>query len=159
VMQAMLLTRLKIATAALLVLAVAGSGVGLLAHQAGVAGPAPVAGQESAKREQPEREARRDTVQLKKPGPDEDPPPRITAYFERADLDKITVTIRGKHGAVLATITLPVAADAKITRNGKPLPLADLKPGWRLRIMLSADESKAVTIRVMEREVNDVNRP
>jgi len=28
-----------------------------------------------------------------------------------------------------------------------------------LRIMLSADESKVVTIRVKEREVNDVNPP
>jgi hypothetical protein len=78
---------------------------------------------------------------------DEDPPPRITAYLERVDQGKITVTIRYRD-AVLDTVTIPVAADAKITRNDKPLRLADLKPGWLLRIMLSPDESKVVTIRV-----------
>jgi hypothetical protein len=159
VMQAMLLARLKIATAAVLMLAVAGSGAGLLAHQAGAAGPAPVAGQEGAKREQPEWEARRDTITLKERGPDEeDPPPRVTAFFERADQANLTVTFRHR-GAVLDTVTLPVAADATITWNDKPLRLADLKPGWLLKIMLSADESKVVTIRVKEREVTDVNRP
>jgi hypothetical protein len=91
------------------------------------------------------------------PGPDEDPPPRLTAFFERADQAKITVTFRHR-GAVLDTVTLPVAADAMITWNDKPLQLADLKPGWLMRIMLSADESKAVAIRVQERESHDVSR-
>jgi RNA polymerase sigma factor (sigma-70 family) len=85
------------------------------------------------------------------PGPDEDPPPRITAFFERADQAKITVTFRHR-GAVLDTVTLPVAADAAITRNDQPLRLADLKPGWLLRIVLSADESEVVAIRVKDRE-------
>jgi len=81
------------------------------------------------------------------PGPDEDTPPRITAYFEGVEQGKITVTFRYR-GAVLDTVTLPVAAYAKITRNDKPLRLADLKPGWLLRINLSADESKVIAIRV-----------
>src|SRR5262249_2959266 len=59
---------------------------------------------------------------------------------------------------VLDTVTLPVAATAPITWNDKPLRLAGLKPGWLLRIMLSADESKVVAIRIQEREVNDVDR-
>jgi hypothetical protein len=86
------------------------------------------------------------------PGPDEDRPPRITAFFERADQAEITVTFRHR-GAVLDTVTLPVAAGAPITRNDKPLRLADLKPGWLLRIMLSADESEVIAIRVKDRDL------
>jgi RNA polymerase sigma factor (sigma-70 family) len=92
-------------------------------------------------------------------GPDADLPPKILAYFERIDQDKITVTFRGKGGIVLERVTLPVAADATITRNGQPIRLADLKPGWLLKIMLSTDESKVITIRVKDREFNNVNRP
>jgi RNA polymerase sigma factor (sigma-70 family) len=80
-------------------------------------------------------------------GPDEDQPPRITAYFERVDQDKITVTFRHR-GMILDTVTLPVAKDAKITRNDQPLRLTDLKRGWLLKIMLSTDESKVIAIRV-----------
>jgi hypothetical protein len=86
------------------------------------------------------------------PGPDEDRPPRITAFFERADRAEITVTFRHR-GAVLDTVTLLVAAGAPITRNDKPLRLADLKPGWLLRIMLSADESEVIAIRVKDRDL------
>lgn len=86
------------------------------------------------------------------PGPDEDRPPRVTAFFERADQAKITVTFRHR-GAVLDAVTLPVAASAAITRNDQPLRLADLKPGWLLRLVLSADESEVVAIRVKDREL------
>src|SRR5262245_59477594 len=109
---------------------------------------APVHSDESALTVQPIEDA-------PNPAADEDQPPRILAYFESADLDKITVTIRGKSGALQDRITLPVAADAAITQNLKPLRLADLKPGWPLKIMLSADESRVVAIRVKERESKD----
>src|SRR5262249_10365442 len=78
------------------------------------------------------------------------------AFFERADSANITVTLRGRGIVVLESVTLPVAADASITHNGKPLRLADLKPGW-MKIMLSPDESKVVAIRVEDREFNDMN--
>jgi RNA polymerase sigma factor (sigma-70 family) len=87
---------------------------------------------------------------------DEDLPPKILAFFESADQDKITVTIGGKGGAVLERVTLTVAADAEITQISKPLRLADLKPGSQLKIILSADESKVVAIRVKDREFKDV---
>jgi len=90
-------------------------------------------------------------------GPDEDLPPRILAYFKSVDQGKITVTFRHRC-VVLDQVTIPVAADASITWNGQPLRLADLKRGWLLKIMLSADESKVIAIRVKARDFNDVNR-
>lgn len=94
------------------------------------------------------------------PGPAEEPPvgvdgrwrSRITGFLERVDQAKITVTFR-RRGAVLDTVTLPVAPNATITRNDRPLRLADLRPGWLLRVMLSADESEAVAIRVKDRDL------
>jgi RNA polymerase sigma factor (sigma-70 family) len=147
--------RVKFAVAAAACLVLAGGAAALRGQRAGcepsiTATTAPVRGERTAAWPDPGPLKPGQIVKEPNSHPDEDPPPRITAYFERADLANITVTFRGKHGAVLDAITLSVAADAKITRNGKPLRLVDLKPGWRLRIMLSADESKAVTIRVMD---------
>ncbi|TMQ34762.1 MAG: hypothetical protein E6K70_05890 [Planctomycetota bacterium] len=66
VLKAMLLTRIKIVTAALLMLTIAGGGIGVLTHRALAAGETPVAVKAGATKETP-KEAARTTPTVKNP--------------------------------------------------------------------------------------------
>jgi len=93
-----------------------------------------------------------------RPGDDDARKTKILGFFERANVAKNTMTFLTPDGAALESRTLPVAAGASITRNSKPLRLVDLKPGYTLKLWLSADGSQVIEIRIKDGDFGDMSR-
>jgi hypothetical protein len=63
----------------------------------------------------------------------------------QVDAGSLTVTARGEK-ALGGDRVVKLAAAGKVTVNGKPAKLADLQPGDRVTVTLTADGSAALAI-------------
>jgi hypothetical protein len=156
VLKAMLLTRLKIATAVLVVVAAVSSAAGLIyrAQAAGPPGTAPVTGNKAGAK----AEAGGATEKGAENGEGKGPKKEVKEGTLLADLEKldpkegsITVTRQGvllgglgdQRGGIgvftkdIRLENLPVARTARILVNGKEAKLADLKPGMPVSLQLA----------------------
>ncbi len=139
VLRAMLLTKLKIATALVLAVSLVAAGAGLLAHRV-LAEPA---------KEKPKTTENVDQVEGS-----------LKAMDAARNTITITITTKdvqtGQKNA--QDKTFAVAADARIVLDqggkdgGKAVKLADLKEGMRLVIQLSQDKKTAASIRAAAKE-------
>lgn len=81
---------------------------------------------------------------------------RLLGFFERTDVAENTVTFTENKGVPGRSRTLPLAVNATITRRNRPVRLADLKPGCKLKLFLSADGSKVTEIRVKDENAGNL---
>ncbi len=152
VLKAMFLTKLKMAAALVLVIGLLAVGSGLLGHRA-LAGTAadpaeaaldkPPTPTNLAALQRPKKEQPRDGT-------------LVTGPLEAVDAVKRTVTISifsRKEGESTGK-TFAVAKDAKIQKDFAPAKLADLKPGGRVTLKLSADKTAVVSISLVGRTVS-----
>lgn len=152
VLKAMLVTKLKIATAVLVAVSVLGSGAGVLTHRAlagppaaavaqkAAAGEPAPADEQSGKKGEPAPAGEKKTA----PGPKKGGP---VGTLAAVDVGKQVITLTlGKKGGGTQEKTFEVARDAEVLLDGKGAKLSDLKPGYQVALGLS-DDQKAVHVR------------
>jgi hypothetical protein len=66
------------------------------------------------------------------------------------DAVKRTLSFLGDDGVAFEDRTLPIASDASVTWNGKSASLADLKPGCKMILTLSANGTSILAIQAKE---------
>jgi RNA polymerase sigma factor (sigma-70 family) len=148
VLRTMLLTRLKIATAVLLTLAVLGTSAAALTRHMLANKPAqeparekeqPAAQEAKEKKEPPappvvkEKTNKDDQAHVAQVGSCEG------AQVKAVDAEKRTITFHDKAPAAVAGKTFPVAQDANIVIDGKPGKLSELPAGAFLNLGFSVD--------------------
>jgi RNA polymerase sigma factor (sigma-70 family) len=147
VLKAMFLTRLKRLAALLVVAGVVALGSGV-AHFSRADTPAGVAAfEDPSTLLAPAQRPAKEPAQRPKAQPKEGT--TVAGKLETVDADKNTVTVgisNRKEGA--SEKTYPLAKDAKVSQDGNPAKLADLKKGSRVTLRLSEDQKSAVSVSV-----------
>ncbi len=151
VLKAMLIAKLKIATAVLVAGGILGTGAGILTQHV-LAGPSTKPGAEQAAADkagsanaEPEQK-KESTPQEKEPAPQQKKggPAGILNAVDAAK-NTITVTL-AKKGGDTQEKTFEIGTGAEVVLDGKPSKLGDLKQGVHVNLQLSEDQ-KAVLIR------------
>ncbi len=149
VLNAMLMTKLKVTAAFLIVIGLLAVGSGALGYSA-LADPA--ADQPPAAAEQPRTpEAADGQGTQDKPREQSRGGTTVAGRLEGVDAEKNNVTIStfNRQAGVSTDKTYPLAKDAKSLRDGKEAKPADLKKGGRATLTLSADQKAVVAVSVV----------
>jgi RNA polymerase sigma factor (sigma-70 family) len=172
VLQAMLLMKVKIATAALLVVTVLGLGTGIAVHQAQASRdgeiPTAVAAADEKldraiqKRDEERKSDKAPREEERKDGERKKDAPEARGILKKLDLGKGTVTIqstRDGEGGAERTYNLG-GKNIKVTIAENPGKLSDLQEGLRVGLQLSVDDdvvairAEAPTLTVLLRRVD-----